>query len=150
MDEPVTKRCVKPCASCPFRSDIEPWQHNEDVRKNVGWLRDPASNPICHETYDLVYLKVDGTRVFEGQQLRKCAGFLRMRAKLGLAGDKADPSEDSSNIFGSIEEFQQLGPCPDQSQDARCAAFNRNKARSLAVEGVEDRELTLAAEEADD
>ena len=75
-------RVKKPCAHCPFRTDVKPFLHPEraaDIAYSAG---NRYSDFRCHKTVDYSHVDDEG----EGRvtaKSRTCAGFFAMQINYG-------------------------------------------------------------------
>lgn len=68
--------CKKPCAQCPYRTDVKPFLHPARGEELAYAAENPYSTFICHKTleHDDEY---DGS--FAGESSKICAGFLTLQ-----------------------------------------------------------------------
>jgi hypothetical protein len=65
----------KPCANCPYRTDVKPFLHPERGEELAYIAQNPYNTFTCHKTLSEGR---DGD-LFEGSNSKVCAGFLSLQ-----------------------------------------------------------------------
>jgi hypothetical protein len=119
IEERPTEAVPKPCANCPYRSDIKPYQRPIDVVENARsmLLNQPAA---CHCT---VYDK-EGKRK-PSEEVRICAGWLTAMNQTapGFNPDHGIP------VHKDYLDLILMGTSFDQSEAAREKAYRENEGK---------------------
>jgi hypothetical protein len=125
IEEIPHESVAKPCANCPFRSDIKPYQRPIDVVENARsmLLNQPAA---CHCT---VY-NTDGTRK-PSEDVRICAGWL---TAMNQTAPGLNP-EHGIPVHKDYVDLILMGTSFDQSKEARAKAYRENVKKAEESEG---------------
>jgi len=88
--------CSKPCKTCPFRKDVNPFLHPERAYDISLMAEYSYQNFPCHNTFKYTDEEDEnGESIADLTGSRTCAGFLTLRANKGMYTPKGfEPSSD--------------------------------------------------------
>ncbi|PHS61024.1 MAG: hypothetical protein COB09_18935 [Thalassobium sp.] len=95
----------KPCAQCPYRSDVKPFLRPERGEELAYAAQNPYNTFYCHKTLDSETEDEDN-RVDEGSKI--CAGFLSLQHnENGETFYDDEGFEPSDKVYGESYEMEQ-------------------------------------------
>lgn len=98
----------QPCQHCPFRNDVKPFLHPNRAAELAYAASNPYSDFPCHKT-TVPYEDDDEGGMIRVETSKECAGFLTLRAQMGLDTPKGfEPAYDICYIddFDMIQAYE--------------------------------------------
>jgi hypothetical protein len=112
---------TKPCAKCPFRTDVRPYLTKGRVRDIEGSLIRGQQTFTCHETTKVDPYDEEGSEMVDGPNAQHCAGamillegldrpnqMMRIAERLGMYDRRK--LDMTSPVFNSFESMRKAQP----------------------------------------